>query len=215
MVIFTSKNKEREVFSFSFPINHLQCGEDHHWTTNYTCFCMVFPSSPSALRKRLTRSWAALPDRPPSGAAAGWAESEHATQMLLLLTYREEWKCLFNLSAPKPRGVLCLFHLCLACDSWSPKRIFSRCLKRKANSCMQLIDTWKEPLPSLRKQIHPAAAWEITHAEECNAKSLSGLSICVPKLVPDLDQGYSWKPAKSLNNQQHEERDGGLYSWTF
>lgn len=46
-------------------------------------------------------------------------------------------------------------------------------------------------------------------------ESLSGLSICVHKLIPNLYQGYSWKPANSLNNQQHKEGAGVFLAELF
>lgn len=46
-------------------------------------------------------------------------------------------------------------------------------------------------------------------------ESLSRLSICVHKLVPNLYQGYSWKPANSLNNQQHKEGVGVFLAELF
>lgn len=46
-------------------------------------------------------------------------------------------------------------------------------------------------------------------------ESLSGLSICVHKLIPNLYQGYSWKPENSLNNQQHKEGVGVFLAELF
>lgn len=106
MVLLTSENKEHVVFSFYLPINHLQPVEDPHWTTNYTCVCIL----PLRTQKKPIYFQASAHESSLGGSSRptslrwSWRLSPNLSTPHRCYCY---WltvmncKCLFNLSAPK------------------------------------------------------------------------------------------------------------------